>query len=155
MPIAVFVEVFVTGHFGRNVFRATEVVLPTVAIHSPALEIIWLVDSSYIVGKLISPRKPAFLSFCQAVRVSSACNFSVAAKHLGDSLVSVFIYIDAVLAGLINVERQVGGVNFKSIVLIEVSYPEEYRSDGHSELRDVVFEIEECQTCFRGQPHRS
>jgi hypothetical protein len=99
-----------------------------VAIHSPALEIIRLVDSGHIVRKLISPREPAFLSFGQSVGVASARNLSVATEHFRDSLVSIFVYIDAILAGLINVESQVGRIHFKGIVLIEVPDPEEHRS---------------------------
>jgi hypothetical protein len=122
------VEVLVTRHFGRDVSRATKAVFAPVAIHSPTLEIIRLVDSSYIVGKLISPREPAFLSFDQPIGVASARNLSVATEHFRDSLVSVFVYIDAILAGLINVESQIGCVHFESIVLIEVPDPEEHRS---------------------------
>jgi hypothetical protein len=128
VPIAVFIQILVTGHLGRDVSRTAETVFAAVAIHSPTLEIILLVDSSYIVGKLISPGKASFLSFAQPIRVASSCDFSIATEHFGDGLISVFVYVDAIFAGLVNVEGQVGRINFKRIVLIEMPDAEEYRS---------------------------
>src|SRR5260221_205282 len=48
-PVAVVVEIFITGHFARNVVRRVGMIFTVVAIEGPAIEIVAAGDLSEIV----------------------------------------------------------------------------------------------------------
>jgi hypothetical protein len=67
LPIAIVIEVFITGHFGGDVSRTAEPVFASVAVKRPTIEVVLLADFGNIIRELINPRKPSLLPFRQTV----------------------------------------------------------------------------------------
>jgi hypothetical protein len=155
LPIAVIVQVLVTSHFGRDITRTTEAVLPTITFKGPTVELVLRPNLSDVIGELIDSRKPSFLAFNQPVRISAACDLSFTVKNSSDRLITIFINLHAILTRLIDIESQVRSVHFEGVIAIHVADAEEYRSNRDPELGNVVFEIKKSQTGFRRDANRS
>jgi hypothetical protein len=129
VPLAVFIEVFVAGDIVRNILPAAATVFAFVARQAPSREIIIVPNFTYIVRKLIDAGKISLLSFPQAIRIAAARDLRIAVKNYGSRLIAIFIHVQAILARLIHVERQVGRVHFERLAVTQVTYAEKYRTD--------------------------
>jgi hypothetical protein len=52
-PAAVVVQVFVPGHFSRNILRTAKAILTTITIKRPAFEIVLLANAAHVIRELV------------------------------------------------------------------------------------------------------
>jgi hypothetical protein len=125
VPAAIFVEVFVAGHFVRYILRASDAIFAVIARTRPNIECVILADSANVITELVGAGKSSTLAFFEAIRVASASYFSVSSRNYCRGLIPVFIYIQAIFARAVNRKRQVGSVHFESLAIADMTHAEE------------------------------
>src|ERR1017187_3392770 len=84
-PVAVFVEIFIAGHFARNIIRGVGVIFAIVAIEGPAIEIIPIGDlAEVVVEVLLVASKGGRLTGDDGEGKTTARNLATAVPYVGD-----------------------------------------------------------------------
>src|SRR6185503_5975186 len=104
-PTAVFIQIFVAGHFRRNILRTANSVIAAIPVQAPASEIILSLDFPDVVAQLVDSVEHSLLPLDEAVRTAAPGDFRRSMPHDCRGLVSVFIYIDSVFARFSHIER--------------------------------------------------
>src|SRR5579859_1482808 len=121
-PVAVLVEIFVPGHLTRNIVRGIRAIFPVVAVESPSIEIIAVGDLAEIVIEVIvvageGRRLIPDHSVCK----SAARNAATAVPDRRNRLTAIFAYIETILTGLQQTERDVRRIDFVGVVIVNMT----------------------------------
>jgi hypothetical protein len=130
------------------------VVFTLIALECKAVEIVtigYLVD---LMIQLVSAREFSELPSNYVVRVPATRRLASATPDSGIGFSSIGVHVNAIFTGTLDLKRQIRGVYFEVIVVIQMSHSHENGTLGQLQLRGSVIEIKERHTGFRIHPDR-
>ena len=97
-------------------------VLALVALHAPLVEVIAPGDLTDLVLECVGAAERRALAGDDAIGIASTGSFGAALPHSGQGLVAVAIDIEAIFAGSLDGEGEIGSVDFKEVSIIETAH---------------------------------
>src|SRR5262249_60778250 len=126
------IQIFVPGHFVRNVFPAANAVKAFVTRERPICEGIAPAEVCNVVAELIRARKCSLLALHEAIGISGTCNFCFASKNTCNGLISVFIYVETKPPRAVEIKGKVWRINFEYIITAVAALTEKQRTHRKS-----------------------
>src|SRR6266567_3459857 len=154
-PVAVLVEVFIAGYFARNIICGIGVVFAIVTVEGPAVEIIAIGNlAEIVVDVLLVAGKSCGLACDHGIGKSAARNSTAAVPDVGDGATSVLAYVDTIFTGLQQGQRDVWGIDFVRISIIEMPHAQNHGTLRQTDLGGMVVERQEGDSGLRTQADR-
>src|SRR2546429_3175476 len=154
-PAAVFVEVFVTNHIGRNIAGGLRVIFAAVAVTAPVVEVVVIVAETLNVGvELVNSGESASFARMHGICRAATGDLALAVANSDHGSVAGFVDVDLVVAGAKDGEGEVGRVNLKSFVVLEPAHAHVQGTFGDADLGRAVVEIQERKAGIAGKADR-
>jgi len=145
VPGAVLVEVFVAGDFTGDVAGGLGLIGAGVALGGPLVELVGGAGVGEIVFSLIIASDLGALAGVEGEGLAAAGDFAFSVAYSDGGGLGVRVRVDAVFAGLGDVEGEVGRVHLKDLVLGEVAEADVERAFGEADLDGLIVEIQELE----------
>src|SRR6266849_3329446 len=154
IPLAVFVEIFITDGVIRNVACRSRVFPTLVARIAPLIEIVAIPDAFDIGVQLVYAAEIRGFTGANRISRTAAGHFALTVANRDQGSVTIFVNVNAIRPGPQDIERQVWRVNFEGLILIQAPDAQVQRAFGQTNLHDVVVQIQKRKTSLRAQPQR-
>src|ERR1700687_4267787 len=125
-----------------------------IALERPVVEIIGRRQLCDVVVQLVGTGEPSRLAAHDGVRISATCHFTATAPAGDICYVPIAVDDEPVFAGPLQIERQIGSVDFDDIAVIEMANLQDDRPCRQTQLQGAVVKIEERDTGLRSQSYR-
>src|SRR5206468_6575500 len=143
----VFIQVLVADDIIGNIARRNGVIVATIPLVAPLIELILIVtDSLDISVQLIRAIKDAFFARVNGVGGSAASDFSLAIADRHNRGVARFIHVDAVTPGAKNGKRQIGSIYLEGFVIAEPAHANVQRTLGQAKRSEERRVGKECRS---------
>ncbi len=121
-PVAIFVKIFVPGHFARNVVRGIRAVFRLVALECPVVKSIVVGNLAEIIFQMIGTGERGALVSHNRIGRASARNLAASAPHRHFGAIAVRIDVNPIISRLQDSERDVRRVDLIGVFVVHVTH---------------------------------
>src|SRR6266404_3332595 len=138
-PAAVFVEIFIANHIGRDIAGGFRVILAAVTVPAPVVKVVIVIAEALNVGvELVDSGKRAGFSRMNGVSGTAAGDFALTVANNDEGGIAGFVDVDFVVAGAKDGKGEIRCINLESFVVFEPPHAHVQGAFGDPDLRHAV-----------------